>query len=74
MNDAVVTALAVHPLDGMETEYPHYQGTVEGPAGARLREPLDAAARRHAEAGAARACSRTTTRARTGSPRSRRTC
>jgi hypothetical protein len=33
MNDAVATALAEHPLDGIETEYPHYQGAVEGPDG-----------------------------------------
>jgi hypothetical protein len=31
LDDAVATALAAHPLDGVETEYPHYQGTVEGP-------------------------------------------
>ena len=31
MDDAVATALAEHPLDGIETEYPHYQGAVEGP-------------------------------------------
>jgi hypothetical protein len=30
IDDAVATALAAHPLDGIETEYPHYQGTVEG--------------------------------------------
>ncbi|WP_048077862.1 DUF2891 family protein, partial [Halorubrum sp. AJ67] len=31
LDDAVATALAAHPLDGVETEYPHYQGVVEGP-------------------------------------------
>jgi len=31
MDDAVAAALAAHPLDGVETEYPHYQGVVEGP-------------------------------------------
>ncbi|TKX53317.1 DUF2891 domain-containing protein [Halorubrum sp. SP3] len=30
VDDAVATALAAHPLDGVETEYPHYQGVVEG--------------------------------------------
>jgi len=31
MDDAVATTLAAHPLDGVETEYPHYRGVVEGP-------------------------------------------
>ncbi|PHQ41629.1 MULTISPECIES: DUF2891 domain-containing protein [Halorubrum] len=31
LDDAVATALAAHPLDGVETEYPHYRGAVEGP-------------------------------------------
>ena len=31
LDDAVATALAAHPLDGVETEYPHYRGTVDGP-------------------------------------------
>jgi len=31
IDDAVASALAAHPLDGLETEYPHYQGAVEGP-------------------------------------------
>jgi len=31
LDDAVASALAAHPLDGIETEYPHYQGAVEGP-------------------------------------------
>lgn len=31
LDDAVASALAAHPLDGIETEYPHYQGRVEGP-------------------------------------------
>ena len=31
LDDAVATALTEHPLDGIGTEYPHYQGTVEGP-------------------------------------------
>ncbi|TKX45391.1 MULTISPECIES: DUF2891 domain-containing protein [unclassified Halorubrum] len=31
LDDAVAAALAAHPLDGVETEYPHYRGTVEGP-------------------------------------------
>ncbi|MDZ5811241.1 DUF2891 family protein, partial [Halorubrum sp. AD140] len=31
LDDAAATALAAHPLDGVETEYPHYQGIVEGP-------------------------------------------
>ncbi|WP_144796749.1 DUF2891 domain-containing protein [Halorubrum depositum] len=31
LDDAVASALAAHPLDGIGTEYPHYQGRVEGP-------------------------------------------
>ncbi|OYR41660.1 hypothetical protein DJ82_04425 [Halorubrum sp. Ib24] len=31
LDDAVASALTAHPLDGIETEYPHYQGAVEGP-------------------------------------------
>jgi hypothetical protein len=31
LDDPVATALAAHPLDGVETEYPHYQGRVEEP-------------------------------------------
>jgi hypothetical protein len=31
LDNAVATALAAHPLDSVETEYPHYQGRVEGP-------------------------------------------
>ncbi|QAU13861.1 DUF2891 domain-containing protein [Halorubrum sp. BOL3-1] len=31
MDDAVASVLAAHPLDGVGTEYPHYQGVVEGP-------------------------------------------
>ncbi|TKX74164.1 DUF2891 domain-containing protein [Halorubrum sp. GN11_10-6_MGM] len=31
LDGAVAAALAAHPLDGVDTEYPHYQGVVEGP-------------------------------------------
>ncbi|MFO8115294.1 MAG: DUF2891 domain-containing protein [Halorubrum sp.] len=31
IDDAVATALAAHPLDGVETEYPHYRGAVAEP-------------------------------------------
>jgi len=31
IDDAVATTLAARPLDGVATEYPHYQGSVAGP-------------------------------------------